>query len=74
MPVMGGAEAFTRIRELRPTLPVIASSGCGESEIIGQFRGSGVTAFLQKPYTAARLRQVVADALMCAERPPNPRG
>lgn len=58
MPVMNGAEAMAQIRALRPDVPVIATSGYNEAEALRRF-GAGVTAYLQKPFTAAQLAEIV---------------
>jgi two-component system cell cycle sensor histidine kinase/response regulator CckA len=63
MPVMNGAETLDCIRQMRPGLPVVLSSGYNEVDATRRF-GSGVAAvFLQKPYTAARLSEKVKAAL-----------
>lgn len=63
MPVMGGAEAFTRMREIGPVVPVIVSSGYDQQDTVSAFTGDGVD-FLQKPYRPdqllARLRKLMA--------------
>ncbi len=58
MPVMSGEEAMAEMRALRPNVPVIASSGYSETEALRRF-GAGVSAYIQKPYTAARLAEIV---------------
>ncbi len=63
MPHMDGKEAFQIIRRLRPTLPVILSSGYNEQESIQSFSGRGLDAFLQKPYTLRALEQTVFEVL-----------
>jgi PAS domain S-box-containing protein len=63
MPVMGGEEALQEIRRIREDVAVIASSGYSESVAQERFRGHGVAAFLQKPYSARvladRVKQVI---------------
>jgi PAS domain S-box-containing protein len=59
MPVMSGEEALERIKARRADIPVIASSGYNESVAIERFGGKGLAGFIQKPYTAARLAQMV---------------
>jgi CheY-like chemotaxis protein len=49
MPVMGGAEAFKRIRAIAPAVPVLVSSGYDEQDTASVFTGGSVE-FLQKPY------------------------
>jgi hypothetical protein len=34
---MGGGEAFARMNELRPGVPIVISSGYGEGAVRGQF-------------------------------------
>jgi two-component system cell cycle sensor histidine kinase/response regulator CckA len=63
MPGMSGQEALVHIHTLRPGLPVIISSGYSESECREVFRNDRISGFLQKPYTAQRLREAVEAAL-----------
>jgi len=62
MPVMGGGEAFHLMSEIRPDIPVILSSGFGESAIRGQFT-SALAGVIKKPYTVAELRDKIAAVL-----------
>jgi PAS domain S-box-containing protein len=61
MPRMGGQETFRRLREDRPDLPVIMMSGYTEQVVAPQFTGSGpgLTAFLQKPFLAEDLMEIL---------------
>ena len=63
MPVMDGAETIQRLRAIRPRVPVVVTSGFGEREAMRRFHGEAVDAFLQKPYRAARVAQVIRDAM-----------
>jgi CheY-like chemotaxis protein len=63
MPSMSGAETLARIRALRPTLPVVLSSGYNEVDATRRFASEPAAFFLQKPYTAARLGEKVKAAL-----------
>ena len=65
MPVMGGREALRELRQIRPELKVIISSGYNEAEALRDFSSEGVNLFVQKPYTAAAL----AAALRCVIEP-----
>jgi CheY-like chemotaxis protein len=62
MPRMGGMEAFSRIRALRPDLPVILSSGYNEQESIQELPGAGLAGFLQKPYSLKALSAAIEAA------------
>jgi CheY-like chemotaxis protein len=63
MPGMTGGEALPVLLKIRPRVKVIVSSGYGEDEAMKSFSGSPVSAFLQKPYTGARLAQKVKAAV-----------
>jgi two-component system cell cycle sensor histidine kinase/response regulator CckA len=63
MPVMDGEEALWHLREIRPNLKVILSSGYSEIDATRRFSGKGLAGFLQKPYTARKLGEAVRQAL-----------
>jgi CheY-like chemotaxis protein len=63
MPVMDGREALNHLRALRSDVKVIISSGYSETDAVQKFSGDGLDGFLQKPYTARRLREAVAEAI-----------
>jgi CheY-like chemotaxis protein len=73
MPRMGGQEVFRRLRQMCPALPVIIMSGYTEESVAAQFSASGadLTAFLQKPFLAEDLvdvlRRVVQSSPAAAE-------
>ncbi len=61
MPGMNGEEALPRLRDLKPGLNVIVSSGYNEQDALRLFQGAVVSGFLQKPYTVQELtRQATA--------------
>jgi PAS domain S-box-containing protein len=61
MPRMGGGEAFRRLRETRPELPILMMSGYTEQVAAPQFdtSGPGITGFIQKPFMAEDLIAVL---------------
>jgi PAS domain S-box-containing protein len=59
MPVMDGKEAFAKIREIRSDVAIIVSTGYSESTTQELFGNSTKVAFVQKPYTAARLLEQI---------------
>ncbi|HJT89326.1 MAG TPA: response regulator, partial [Bryobacteraceae bacterium] len=63
MPAMTGDQAAPRLRQIRPRLPIILSSGYPEHEATRRFVRHGVTAFLEKPYTARNLAEKIASVL-----------
>jgi len=69
MPVMNGEEALERIREIRPDVPVLLSSGYTETEATRRFQDRGLAGFLQKPYTASALADKVGYAVSLNVKP-----
>jgi signal transduction histidine kinase len=63
MPGMGGEDAFHQMRRLRPDVRVILSSGYDEEDATKQFAGQGLAGFIQKPYTVAKLQEVLNRVL-----------
>ncbi len=62
MPVMGGGDAFHLMNQIRPEIPIIISSGYGESEVREQFT-EALAGVIQKPYTVAGLGKKIAAIL-----------
>ena len=63
MPILGGAEAATELRRIRPDVPIIAMSGYGDIEVMQHFSQAGVDDFLPKPFNPDQLAAKVRDAL-----------
>jgi signal transduction histidine kinase/ActR/RegA family two-component response regulator len=63
MPVMSGEETFRHLRTIRPEVKVILSSGYNEIETTRRFNATGLAGFLQKPYTGARLAEIMRSIL-----------
>jgi len=63
MPIMSGKEAFRLIREIRPDVPVIVSTGYTELVAIEQFGPGAAIGFVQKPYTVAKLVEKIKAAI-----------
>ncbi len=68
MPKIDGLETLKRLRSLRPELPIVLMSGFEAEEALERFAGLRVSAFLQKPFSAAEL----IAALTAARTPPTP--
>ena len=62
MPGMDGEELFDRIHALRPSLPVILSSGYPQDEHIDQLINKGCRGFIKKPYRMSELAQQIEAA------------
>jgi PAS domain S-box-containing protein len=63
MPVMSGEETFREMKAVRADVPIVVSSGYTEQETMRRFGGLGVAAFIQKPYKAERLNEMVRKVL-----------
>jgi PAS domain S-box-containing protein len=63
MPRLDGREAFLRMRDLDPSVPVILTSGFSESDAVMDFAGRGLAGFLPKPYTRAQFEAVLRKAM-----------
>jgi len=63
MPVMGGQEAMGRLKALDPTVKVVLSSGHTEAEAVRQFKGAGLSGFIQKPYSSSALAEKLKQIL-----------
>jgi len=63
MPVMNGEESLKRLKSIKPDVPVLLSSGFSETEAARRFQSTGPATFLQKPYTAQHLAELVRAAL-----------
>jgi two-component system, cell cycle sensor histidine kinase and response regulator CckA len=71
MPQLSGDEVLAIIRETRPDIPVILSSGYSEQETTERLAGHGPDGFLQKPYSPAELIELIqrVTAPAARERP-----
>jgi len=63
MPRMTGDQTFTELRRIEPRLRVVLSSGYNEQDATNRFTGRGLAGFIQKPYTLAKLLEIVRAAL-----------
>ena len=63
MPHMSGEETFQQLRQIRPDVKVILSSGYNEHEVVDRFAGKELAGFIQKPYQRERLLSTIREAL-----------
>jgi PAS domain S-box-containing protein len=68
MPRMNGVEAFRRIKELQPALPVVLTSGYSAQDAAGQFGSDGIAGFIQKPFMPSALGAAMLEALSQRKR------
>jgi two-component system cell cycle sensor histidine kinase/response regulator CckA len=62
MPGYNGEEAFARIRQTRPDVPIVIYSGYNAQEVRTRFAATESTAFLQKPFGRDELTAALAEA------------
>jgi len=63
MPVMSGEETLAELRRICPDIAIVLSTGFSETEARLRFQGADLAGFLQKPYTAIQLADVVRAAV-----------
>ena len=59
MPHMDGEQCFRELRQLKPDIKVIMSSGYNEQEVTQRFIGKGLAGFVQKPYKLSVLMEAI---------------
>ena len=57
MPHMDGEQCFRELRQVKPDIKVLMSSGFSEQEVLQKFIGKGPAGFIQKPYKLSTLRE-----------------
>ena len=63
MPRMKGTKMAAEMREIRPGIPIVLSTGFGGGLETTAFQGAGLFGPLQKPFTSESLLETVAQAL-----------
>jgi two-component system, cell cycle sensor histidine kinase and response regulator CckA len=63
MPRMDGRETYLAMRNSDPGIRVVLTSGFGEAQAIRGFPYHGLAGFLQKPYSATGLLEVLGRVL-----------
>jgi signal transduction histidine kinase/ActR/RegA family two-component response regulator len=63
MPRLSGAETCQLMRQLRPELPIVLTSGYTEPDTEARLDIRDVAGFLQKPFTPASLVKMIQDAV-----------
>jgi CheY-like chemotaxis protein len=69
MPIMGGPELATRLREMRADLKIIFTSGYSEDPDLQGYRRDLAAAFVQKPFTPSQLARVVRETIDAVPTP-----
>jgi CheY-like chemotaxis protein len=63
MPVMGGEEAFGKMRTIRPDIDIVLMSGYDEAQAMRNFEQGAVSGFVKKPFTGEALAKIVRGIL-----------
>jgi two-component system, cell cycle sensor histidine kinase and response regulator CckA len=63
MPNLDGEACFRLLREMKPDVKVLLSSGYNEQDVVSQFAGRSPAGFIQKPYTSEELVKKVREVL-----------
>jgi len=63
MPSMDGSTTIRTLQKINPQIKIIAFSGLVSSDKIAVTLGTGVKAFLSKPYTAQELLKTISEVL-----------
>ena len=63
MPNLSGAETCRQIKELRPDLPVVLTSGYRHEELSELMQEGAVAGFVQKPFTPKALVETIRGAV-----------
>jgi CheY-like chemotaxis protein len=66
MPVMDGEQAYRELRLIKPDVRVVLSSGFSEQDATTRFAGKGLAGFIQKPYRATALVELLQSVLESA--------
>jgi PAS domain S-box-containing protein len=68
MPKMDGYTTFQTLRQIRPDINVIISSGYNEQDVTQRFTGLGLAGFIQKPYRRQQLQDELKRVMAGGER------
>ncbi|MGC2061709.1 MAG: PAS domain S-box protein [Thermodesulfovibrionales bacterium] len=60
---MGGEEAIQKILEIDPNAKAVVSSGYADNPVVAHYRDYGFSAFLNKPYKLADLKECLNSSL-----------
>ncbi len=63
MPRMDGIATFKALKQIRPDVKIILSSGYSKKEVAERFTGKGLAGFIQKPYRYQQLRKELERVL-----------
>lgn len=63
MPVMDGYELIRTLKKNNPALPIIVTSGFGDTDITSRIAAEDVSGFINKPYKPEQLRELLMNVV-----------
>ena len=63
MPVMDGYELFSELKKINPELPIIISSGYGDTEVNSRIGIDKIAGIISKPYNTDQLREILKSVV-----------
>jgi two-component system cell cycle sensor histidine kinase/response regulator CckA len=63
MPVMGGRDAFIKLREYNPAVRVVLATGYSRDSDLADVMKLGINGFIEKPYRVEELASVIRRVL-----------
>ena len=63
MPIMGGGEAYDRLRAINPNVKVLLWSGANVNDQATEMLGRGCCGFIQKPFSIEQLSRIIREIL-----------
>lgn len=67
MPRLNGEDAFLRLRDLKPDIPIVLCSGYSLDESVARLRALGLAGHLTKPFRRQQLGEVLLQAITALE-------
>ncbi len=64
MPYMDGSEVFKQLKNIKPDVQVILTSGYNEQAAINHFTEKKLAGFIQKPYTLEELKKIIEKVMI----------
>ena len=63
LPAMDGYALFRELKKLNPALPIIISSGFGDTVVTSRIAPEDIAGLISKPYNFDQLREVLMNVL-----------
>lgn len=63
MPVMNGRDAFSKLREISPAIPIVISSGFAKEDDMSELKKYGINGLLSKPFRKVELADMIGNLI-----------